>query len=85
MSLYTRGKPFALPLTPDESNRLKAAFEAHCMKKEGRSCRAFLRDMKCEQNPERRALVEQIQQAEASATSPCPGDGLLKDMPLQTR
>ena len=53
------GKAFALPLTPDESNRLREAFEAYCLRREGRSCISFLRDMKKEHKP----LTDQIKLA----------------------
>lgn len=82
---YARGRSFVLRLTPDETNRLRAAFEAYCLKREGRSCLAFLRDMKREHKPEHKALADKIQQAESSATSKCSGDSPVRETPLQTR
>ena len=82
---YATGKGFILPLTPDESNRLREGFEAYCLKKEGRSCLSFLRDIESERNRDHKSLTAQIRQAETKTTSSYSDDAPQKNIPSQTR
>lgn len=41
---YAKGRSFVLPLTPEETNRLEEAFEAYCLKREGKSCLEFVNE-----------------------------------------
>lgn len=72
------GKGFALPLTPDESNRLKEAFEAYCLKREGKSCLSLLRDCQFEHDPGCLPLAEQINHAETQISEPSISEGSVK-------
>lgn len=81
----TVGKGFSLPLTPDESNRLREAFEEYCLKTEGKSCLSFLRDLEREYKQEHKPLTDQIRQAEARAAGPFSDGSPTKDDPSHTR
>lgn len=73
-SHHAVGKAFTLSLTPDESNSLRDAFEAYCLKTEGKSCLSLLRDLTTEHSQEHKSLTDQIQQAEGRTSVPCSGE-----------